>query len=140
MPKKIVLVGGCFDILHYGHISFLKKAKSFGDSLVVALESDRNVKKLKGKGRPIHSQKQRKHMLESLSFVDKVILLPTINTDKDYDDLVLSVKPSVIAATHGDQIIDKKKKQAESIGASFVVIPKVRTPSTSRLVKLLGLE
>ena len=69
---KKVLVGGVFDIIHYGHVHFLKNAKSLGDHLVVALESDKNVKRLKGEKRPIHNQNQRREMLESLEFVDEV--------------------------------------------------------------------
>ena len=62
---KVVLVGGCFDLLHYGHIAFLKEAKKHGDYLIVLLESDENVRRLKGEGRPFHTQKQRKEMLAS---------------------------------------------------------------------------
>lgn len=138
--KKVVLVGGCFDILHFGHISFLKQAKSYGDHLVVALESDENVRHTKGETRPIHSQDQRKIMLKSLHFVDEVIALPPMESDQEYRDLVNRVKPDVIAVTEGDPIIDKKRAQAKSIGAELVVIPKIHTPSTSQLAKLLGLE
>jgi FAD synthetase len=137
---KTVLVGGCFDILHFGHISFLKQAKSYGDHLVVALESDENVRQKKGDLRPIHTQEKRKEMLESLSFVDEVRMLPAMHKDKDYIDFVIGMKPSVIAVTDGDPILEKKKKQAETIGAEFVIIPKIHTPSTSQLAKLLGLE
>ena len=138
--KKIVLVGGCFDILHYGHINFLKQAKSHGDWLVVALESDENVRRMKGDTRPIHTQAQRKEMIEALSFVDEVIALPTMHGDRDYYELVRKIKPTVIAVTERDTAIVKKKEQAEEIGATLVEIPKIHTPSTSQLVKLLGLE
>ncbi len=73
---KKVLVGGCFDLLHFGHIKFLEEAKKSGDYLVVALESDENVRRTKGETRPIHTQEQRKAMLESLTCVDEVIMLP----------------------------------------------------------------
>lgn len=138
--KKIVLVGGCFDLLHYGHIAFLKKAKALGDYLVVALESDENVKRMKGKNRPIHSQKQRKEMLEALSCVDEVISLKPMRTDKEYFKFVTENKPDVIAATENDLIIEKKRLQAKKVGARLVVIPRISTPSTSQLVRLLGLE
>ena len=140
MQKKKVLVGGCFDLLHFGHISFLKQAKALGDYLIVALESDENVRRMKGDARPIHTQTQRKEMLEALSVVDEVIALPTMHDDSDYDELVSKLKPSVIAVTEGDHIIEKKGQQAQKVGARFVVIPKIHTPSTSQLVKLLGLE
>jgi rfaE bifunctional protein nucleotidyltransferase chain/domain len=138
--KKTVLVGGCFDLLHFGHISFLKQAKSIGDYLFVALESDENVRRMKGDGRPIHTQAQRREMLEALSVVDEVIALPTMHGDRDYYELIRKIKPSVIAVTDGDPAIVKKREQAEEIGARLVEIPKIHTPSTSQLVKLLELE
>ena len=138
--KKTVLVGGCFDLLHFGHISFLKQAKSLGDYLLVALESDENVRRMKGDGRPIHTQAQRKEMLEAISVVDEVIELPTMHGDRDYYELIRKIKPLVIAVTDGDPAIVKKREQAEEIGARLVEIPKIHTPSTSQLVKLLELE
>ena len=137
---KNVLVGGCFDILHFGHIAFLKHAKALGDYLIVALESDETVQKLKNEHRPIHTQAQRKQMLEALSYVDEVMELPPMTTDQEYFDLVKKLAPAVIAVTEGDPIVEKKKQQAEAIGAQLVVIPKIHTPSTSQLAKLLGLE
>lgn len=138
--KRIVLAGGVFDILHYGHIHFLKKAKALGDYLVVALESDANVKKLKGEKRPIHDQNQRREMLESLNFVDEVIILGDEMTDKDYMDLVYKVAPCKIAVTAGDPILAKKQKQAMEIGATVIEIPKIEVSSTSQIAKLLNLE
>ncbi len=138
--KKIVLVGGCFDLLHFGHISFLKQAKSLGDYLIVALESDEDVRRMKGDARPVHTQAQRKVMLESLSFVDEVIALPPMHGYPDYLELVKKIKPAVIAVTEGDHARDKKMEQAKTIGATLVEIPKIHTPSTSQLAKLLGLE
>ena len=137
---KKVLVGGCFDILHFGHISFLKQAKALGDHLVVALESDENVRRLKNEHRPIHTQQQRREMLEALSFVDEVIELPPMTTDQEYFNFVTKLSPAVIAVTEGDPILAKKQLQATIVGAQLVVIPKIHTPSTSQLAKLLGLE
>ena len=111
---KKVLVGGVFDIIHFGHIHFLKNAKRLGDHLVVALESDANVKRLKGNGRPIHSQDQRKEMLKSLSFVDEVIILPDVMADKDYEKLVMETKPHIVAVTEGDPVLIKKKAHAKN--------------------------
>lgn len=137
---KKVLVGGCFDVIHFGHVDFLTSAKKLGDYLVVALESDENVRHMKGESRPIHTQSQRKAMLTALKAVDKVILLPPLKTDEDYATLVRSVSPSVIALTEGDPMEIKKRAHADSIHATVVVIPKIHTPSTSQLTKLLGLE
>lgn len=138
--KKTVLVGGCFDLLHFGHIAFLKKAKEKGDKLVVALESDENVRKMKGEARPIHSQLERREMLESVTYVDEVIPLPPMKGDRDYYELVRKIKPAVIAITQGDPLRIKKLEQANEIGAQLVEIPKIHTPSTSQLAKLLELE
>jgi FAD synthetase len=137
---KKVLVGGCFDLLHLGHISFLEKAKTYGDMLVVALESDENVRRKKGIHRPIHTQAQRKHMLESLRFVDLVIALPTMTTDQEYQKLVEDIHPAVIAITQGDPMEMKKTEHAKRVGANVIPIAKIATPSTSALTKLLDLE
>ncbi len=141
-PKTVnkVLVGGVFDILHYGHVYFLKSAKTLGDYLIVAIESDKNVKKLKGESRPIHSEEQRKEVLESLKFVDEVIILKDKMTDKDYSDLVAKINPAVIALTEGDPILEKKRQQAKTIGAKVVKIPKTKVSSTSRIAKILEIE
>lgn len=138
--KNIVLVGGCFDVLHFGHIEFLRQAKNQGNFLIVALESDENVTQRKGPLRPIHTKQQRKLMLESLRFVDEVVLLPTMKTDDDYQSMVVSIKPTIIAVTEGDPYQHQKKQQADKVGASIVVIKKISTPSTSQLAKLIGLE
>ena len=97
--KHIVLAGGCFDILHIGHITFLDKAKEQGDSLFVLIEHDENIKKTKGPGRPINSQDDRAKILASLSVVDYVVKLPAIIDNKLYDNLVIQLKPAIIATT-----------------------------------------
>jgi rfaE bifunctional protein nucleotidyltransferase chain/domain len=134
--KKTVLVGGCFDVLHWGHISFLKKAKKMGNYLVVALESDENVKCLKGSTRPIHNQKQRAEILRSLRPVDKVIILPSL---PDYLKLIRKVKPQIIAATPKDALL-KNRRVYEKLGAKIVIIPKIKTASTTQIAKLLKIE
>ncbi len=140
-PEKIVvLTGGCFDMLHFGHIQFLNSAKQHGNYLIVALESDENVQAMKGANRPIHTQQQRARMLKELRCVDEVLSLPPMRSDTEYSDLVTRINPAVIAVTEGDPIQDKKQKQADNIGAKLVVIAKIHTPSTSQLAKLIGLE
>ena len=71
--QKIVFTNGCFDVLHVGHINLLGEAKKLGDKLIVAINSDPSVQKLKGKNRPINKLEDRIQMLEALSFVDLVI-------------------------------------------------------------------
>jgi rfaE bifunctional protein nucleotidyltransferase chain/domain len=138
--KQIVLVGGCFDVIHFGHVNFLTEARKLGGYLIVALESDENVRKSKGDNRPIHSQHQREAMLRALSCVDKVISLPPMESDAQYNEFVRSVHPNIIAITQGDPIKKKKELQAHRINAALVEIPKIHTPSTSQLAKLLGVE
>ena len=72
--KTIVFTNGCFDILHAGHVEYLSKAKSSGDILIIGLNSDKSVRKLKGKKRPVVSQGNRAKVLSALSFVDFVVI------------------------------------------------------------------
>lgn len=139
--KSIVLVGGCFDILHIGHITFLEKAKESGDSLFVFLEPDESIKKLKGENRPINNQENRAKILSALESVDYVILLPLHLTDIDYDRMIIQLKPAIIATTRGDVHRKQKARQAALIKSKVIeVTDYIRDQSTSRLVKLLGSE
>ena len=74
MKEKIIWTNGCFDILHRGHIELFKYAKSLGDKLIVGIDSDKKVKKDKGEFRPINTVNDRKFMLESIKYIDKVIV------------------------------------------------------------------
>ncbi len=74
--ENIVLVGGCYDLLHMGHVRFLEKCRQHGDVLVVALSGDMRVAERKGKGRPIISQDKRAYMLNLLQMVDYVVIAP----------------------------------------------------------------
>ena len=138
--SRKVLVGGCFDILHYGHVRFLELAKAQGAHLVVALESDAAI--LRGKKRhPIHAQEERAHILEALTCVDEVICLPLLSSYEDYLHVVQNVSPSVIATTSGDPQLENKRTQAAAVGARLeVVIPLIEGFSSSRILTLLGEE
>lgn len=114
--QDIVLVGGCFDILHRGHIEFLKNAQKEADVLVVALESDEFIRTRKKK-EPVHTQLQRAEILAAIRHVDYVVQLPYLKTHEEYFELVKRIKPHIIAVTHGDRLLDKKKDQAAQIGA-----------------------
>jgi D-beta-D-heptose 7-phosphate kinase/D-beta-D-heptose 1-phosphate adenosyltransferase len=84
-----VFVNGTFDIVHRGHLEMLEYARSLGDEVLVAIDSDRRVKELKGGGRPINNQTDRQFMLESLKYVDRVCIFDSdaelINTIKQFD-------------------------------------------------------
>lgn len=138
--QSIVLVGGCFDILHVGHIKFLKEAKKYGDYLLVLLESDEIVKRLKGKNRPHFNQKDRAEVLSSIKYVDYVFCIPPLKTDEEYNKLVSLISPDIIAVTINDPLFAKKKNQAKMVGGKIRIIPHVVTFSSSQLAKLLGLE
>lgn len=135
--KKIVLTGGCFDLIHIGHIKLLQNSKQKGDVLIVLLESDKSVKKHKGNKRPINSQAERAEVLATFNPVDYVIKLQKVASDQDYDKLIIQISPDVIAVTYGDPAIKRKRRQANLIGAkiAFVVRP-IKHRSTSRLAKL----
>ncbi len=137
--KEIVLVGGCFDILHVGHITFLKNAKKRGDVLFVLLENDRSVQQKKGKDRPIYNQKDRAKVLETIGMVDYIIPLPLFSTDKQYDKLIFQLKPTIIATTKGDPNRKHKERQATLMGVGVVdVIKRLPNKSTSGLAKTLA--
>ena len=137
---RIVLTGGCFDILHIGHVRFLSEARKMGDYLMLLLESDENVKKLKGKNKPVFTQKERAEVLSSLRIVDLIVLLPVMENDNDYLNLVTEIKPDVIAVTEGDPLVYKKRLQAKKVGAESKIIPVTKTFSTSKLAKILGVD
>ncbi len=122
--QRVVLVGGCFDILHLGHMTYLNNAKAEGDVLVVALENDAFIRSRK-KRTPFHTQRQRAQLLTNLKCVDYVLLLPTMRTHEAYRVLVERIKPHVIAVTAGDPLGEKKKVFAEALGAKYVVVNKL---------------
>ncbi len=137
--KTIVLVGGCFDILHIGHILFLEKAKHLGDVLFVLLESDETIKNSKGNNRPIHTQEDRAYVLAALTTIDYVILLPKLKNDLDYDNLLSLLKPTIIATTQGDPKRRHKERQARLLHSTVVdVIQRISNTSTSKLATLLS--
>lgn len=138
--KSIVLAGGCFDIVHVGHIKFLQEAKKKGGCLFVLLESDENVRRLKGNNRPIFTQKERAQVLSSLQYIDYVLLMPPMTSDKEYEDLVSQIKPDEIAVTANDPILTKKQKNADMLGGKLKIIPYLKTHSSSKLAQLLGVE
>ena len=82
LGEKVVFSNGCFDILHLGHIDYLEKARNLGSKLIIGLNDDNSVKRLKGSERPINDENARARMLSALSFVDAVVLFSE-DTPKD---------------------------------------------------------
>ena len=89
---SVIFTNGCFDILHKGHLNLLEYCRSIGDIVIVGINSDESVKKIKGENRPINSQEDRKYFLESLRFVDKVIVF---EEETPYN-LIKDLKPDII--------------------------------------------
>ncbi len=90
--KKIVFTNGCFDLIHYGHIQYLQQAKKLGDWLVLALNSDLSVRKLKGKGRPVLNENDRAHIMAAMDCVDQVIIFKEPTPIK----LIKAIKPDFL--------------------------------------------
>lgn len=133
--KKIVLAGGCFDLLHNGHREFLKAAKKRGDALFILLESDESISKSKGNNRPVHSQQQRISNLAQLNDVDFIIPLEGILSDKKYDELILAIKPAIIATTRPDSTRHHKERTGKLVNAEVIdVLDRLTQYSTTQLI------
>lgn len=137
--QTIVLAGGCFDIIHIGHIKFLQQTKNYG-VLFILLENDEKVRKLKGNKHPYFQQQERAEVLASIESIDYVVLLPERMNDRNYEEIVMKIKPDIIAVTENDPLYEKKRKQAEKVGGKIRVIPFIKTFSSSKIVKLLGVD
>lgn len=136
--KRIVLVGGCFDILHVGHIQFLQGARQQGDMVMVLLEDDESIRKRKGEGRPINSQKERAEILAALSSTDYIVLLPHLKTNEEYDMLTQSIKPAIIATTKNDEHRRHKDRQAKLLEIPVVeVVDRVEEHSSTQTIEAL---
>ncbi len=131
--KKTVLVGGCFDLLHYGHYTFLKKAKEQGDYLIVAVESDEFIVKHK-KRNPVHSQRERVLILSELKCVDQVLLMPYLSSDSEYTMFVKKIKPDIIAVTQGDPQIENKRRQADQVEGELKIVTPLLTDFSSQKI------
>lgn len=137
--KKTVLVGGCFDLIHFGHLKFLEAAKEQGDYLIIALESDEFIKTHKRKLQ-VHHQYERAEILSNLNMVDLIVLLPFFQTNNDYFELVKKISPSIIAVTEGDKQLENKKKQAKLIVAEVrEVVTNLKSFSTRNIAKIFNL-
>jgi D-beta-D-heptose 7-phosphate kinase/D-beta-D-heptose 1-phosphate adenosyltransferase len=130
--KKIVMTNGCFDVLHAGHVVYLNRAKQLGDYLIVAVNSDESVRKLKGSKRPIHSLEARMQVLASLSSVDFVLPF----TEDTPERLLALIRPDVLAKG-GDYDIEGVVGAdfVKSYGGEVVVLPSHFDYSTTRILE-----
>lgn len=135
--KKVVFTNGCFDVLHNGHVRLLNKAKKHGDILVVGLNSDDSIKRLKGNHRPVNNFDCRAEILSSLSSVDFII-----GFDEDTPiDLIKDLNPDVIVK--GGDYSETEIVGAELVknnGGNIVIIPFVENQSSTNILKRLGYE
>jgi len=129
--RKIVFTNGCFDILHCGHVEYLVKAKKLGDVLIVGLNSDLSISKIKGPKRPINNQKDRAIVLAALEAVDYVVMF---SEDTPYE-LIKAIKPDVLAKG-GDW--KPKDIVGSDIVKKTVSVPFVRGYSTTGLLCKIG--
>lgn len=133
--KRIVFTNGCFDLLHRGHIDYLKRARSLGDVLVVGLNTDDSVRRLKGKSRPVTAQEDRAEILASLEFVDFV----TIFKEDTPFKLINELRPDILVKG-----ADWKKGRivgraiVESCGGRVKTLKYLKGYSTSELVKKIA--
>ncbi len=132
--KKVVLTNGCFDLLHRGHIEYLKKAKNLGDVLVIGLNSDYSVRRIKGKGRPIQDQKDRAEILTSLHFVDYVCIFKELTPLK----LISKLVPDVLVKGGDWEINDIVGKEiVDSRGGKVLNIKIVKGKSTQQIIQTI---
>lgn len=129
--RKIVFTNGCFDILHRGHIYYLSRARGLGDILVVGLNSDLSVKRLKGEGRPLNSERARADVLGALAFVDFVVLF---GEDSPLD-LIRSVRPDLLVKG-GDYKVEEIVGYNEMLswGGEVTTIPLLEGYSTTSII------
>ena len=126
--KKIIFTNGCFDILHAGHVRYLETAKSYGDVLILGLNSDRSVTALKGEGRPINTQLDRAYILAALEAVDYVVVF-----DKDTPyDLIKAIKPHILVKG-GDY--EGKKVVGQDIADELKLVQFVDGKSTTKTIE-----
>lgn len=132
--KKFSWTNGCFDLLHAGHVDYLKKAGELGDYLAVGLNSDQSVRGLKGKARPIIPESERAEVLSSLEYVDGIIIFSELTAANCLKEL----QPDIYIKA-GDYSLDKmdqqERKIIENYGGTFKFIPITKKVSTSRIIE-----
>lgn len=129
--NKIVFTNGCFDVLHRGHIYLLSRARELGDLLIVGLNSDASVTKLKGPDRPVNSQESRAEVLGALAFVDYIIVFE----DDTPLDMIITLEPDILAKG-GDYTMEEivGHQEVSSRGGQVVSIPLLEGYSSSSII------
>lgn len=132
--KSIVFTNGCFDVLHYGHVSYLSEAKDLGDKMIIGLNSDASVRRLKGETRPVNGQQERATLLAALSFVDAVVIFEEDTPER----LIKTIHPDVLVKG-GDYTIETivGADFVQSYGGIVKTIPLVENFSTTKILKRL---
>lgn len=130
--KKVVFTNGCFDLLHRGHLHLLREAKKLGDLLVVALNSDKSVKKIKDANRPILPESERSELIAALEMVDYV----TMFDEPEPYEVIKELKPDILVKG-GDWPKDKivGADIVEGQGGRVVVIPYLKGHSTTQIIE-----
>jgi len=134
-PGRVVFTNGVFDLLHPGHIDVLSASRARGDSLIVGLNTDASVQRLKGPGRPVRGESERAYVLSALEMVDAVVLF-------DHDtplDLVVALEPDVIVKG-GDYTVETivGAREVMARGGEVVVIPLTPGQSTTSIIEKLS--
>ena len=130
--KIVVFTNGCYDLLHRGHVELLQQARKLGDCLVVGLNSDSSVEKLKGTGRPLQSEENRAALLDALAVVDYV----TIFGEETPLELICELKPDILvkgADYDAGEIVGRK--EVSSWGGNVVRVPLVEGESTRDIIR-----
>jgi len=130
--RRIVFTNGCFDILHVGHVRYLKSARALGGALIVGLNSDKSVKRIKGDKRPIVPERERAEVLSSIRFVDYVVLFD----EPDPYNTIAAVKPDILVKG-GDWSLENivGRDIVESYGGEVHTLPFIEGASSSRMIE-----
>jgi len=132
--KKIVFANGCFDILHVGHIRYLKGAKKKGDVLIVGINSDKSVRRIKGRGRPILSQGDRAKLVSAIEVVDYVTIFNEDNVERTLEVL----RPDIhVKGTDYTKDTVPEKETAKRLGIKIVIAGDKKRHSTKELLKTI---
>jgi rfaE bifunctional protein nucleotidyltransferase chain/domain len=130
---RVVATNGCFDLLHFGHVSYLQRARKLGDLLVVGLNGDRSVRELKGPGRPLVPQRQRAAVLAALACVDAVVIFPQRRAHR----FLAIVRPDIYVkgGDYRPETLDARERAVlTNLGSRIRILPFVKGFSTTRLI------